>query len=184
MRRIAIVAIAIIAILLGAALVVREAALAADATVSWPLPRWWHEILDGPPWLAAVVGLLAAAGGAVCLWLALGMLAGGGPDGGAAIELGPSGERVAVTAGAVEHLLAHALIAGLPEVKSARVWVSRHEQRLDTRALLVLAVTDLSLLHARAGAIVQREMRVATGLQVGELVVEVDDVLADRGGST
>ena len=120
--------------------------------------------------------------GGGCLWFALRMLAGGEPDEAGGIELGAGQTSVVVKAEALERLLAHRLVDELDEVGGARVRVTRREQRLVTRTRLSLAATDVRRLHARARAVVERELRAATGLDAGELTVEVDELLVDRGG--
>ena len=110
------------------------------------------------------------------------MLGGGEPDEGGGIELGAGQTSVIVKAEALERLLAHRLVDELAEVDKARVRVARREQRLVTRASLSLAATDVRRLHARARAVIERELRAATGLEAGELTVEVDELLVGRGG--
>ena len=161
----------------------REAALVANRNVVWSAPRWWHDLLTAPAGLVALAGLAAAVLGVGCLWLALRMLAGGEPDEGAGIELGVGQTSVIVKAEALERLLAHRLVDELAEVRNARVRVARREQRLVTRASLALAATDVRRLHARARAVIERELRAATGLDAGELTVEVDELLVGRGGA-
>ena len=150
----------------------------------WSAPRWWHDLLTAPSGLVALAGMAAALLGVGCLWLALRMLAGGEPDEGAGIELGAEQTSVVVKAEALEHLLAHRLVDELAEVRDARVRVTRREQRLVTRTSLTLAATDVRRMHARARAVVERELRAATGLDAGELTVEVDELLVGRGGVT
>ncbi len=162
----------------------REVALAANRTVVWSAPRWWHDLLTAPAGLVALAGVAAALLGIGCLWLALRMLGGGEPDEGAGIELGAEQTSVVVKAEALEHLLAHCLVDELAEVSDARVRVTRREQRLVTRTSLSLAATDVRRAHARARAVIERELRAATGLDAGELTVEVDELLVGRGGGT
>lgn len=184
MRRVATLLVALAGALICAALLVREAALAASQTVVWSAPRWWHDLLTAPAGLVALAGVAAAVLGIGCLWLALRMLGGGEPDEGAAIVLGAEQTSVVVKSEALERLLAHRLVDELAEVRSARVRVTRREQRLVTRTSLALAATDVRRSHARARAVIDRELRAATGLGAGELTVEVDELLVGRGGGT
>jgi len=170
--------------LICAALLVREAALAADRTATWSAPEWWHDLLTAPAAVVALAGVATAVLGVGCLWFALRMLGGGEPDEGAGFELDAGQTSVVVKAEALERLLAHRLVDELAEVGSARVRVTRREQRLVTRTSLALGVTDVRRLHARARAVVERELRAATGLEAGELTVEVDELLVGRGGDT
>ena len=62
--------------------------------------------------------------------------------------------------------------------------VTRRDERLVTRTSLTLAATDVRRTHARARAVIDRELRAATGLEAGELTVEVDELLVGRGGAT
>ena len=62
--------------------------------------------------------------------------------------------------------------------------VARRDQRLATRTSLSLAATDVRRTHARARGVIDRELRAATGLDAGELTVEVDELLVGRGGGT
>ena len=165
-----------------AALLVREAALAADRTVVLSAPHWWHDLLTAPAALVALAGAAAAVLGIGCLWLALRMLGGGEPDEGAGIELGIAPTSVLVKAAALERLLAHRLVDEIAEVTNARVRVTRRDPRHVTRTFLALAATDVRRAHARARAVVGRELRAATGLDAGELTVEVDELLVGRGG--
>ncbi len=162
----------------------REVALAANRTVVWSAPRWWHDLLTAPTGLVCSAGVVAAVLGIGCLWLALRMLGGGEPDEGAGIELGAEQTSVVVKAEALEHLLAQRLVDELAEVGDARVRVARRDQRLATRTSLSLAATDVRRTHARARAVIERELRAATGLDAGELTVEVDELLVGRGGGT
>lgn len=184
MRRLATLLAALAGTLICAALLVREAALAANQTVVWSGSRWWHDLLHAPGALVALAGVGALVLGAGCLWFALRMLAAGPVDDGAGVELGDLQTSVVVKAEALEHLLAHCLVAELAEVKSARVRVTRRDERLVTRTLLSLAATDVRRTHARARAVIDRELRAATGLDAGELTVEVDELLVGRGGAT
>ncbi len=170
--------------LICAALLLREAALAASQTVVWSAPRWWHDLLTAPAGLAALAGVAAALLGVGCLWLALRMLGGGERDEGAAIDAGAGQTSVVVKAGALERLLARRLVDELAEVRSARVRVTRREQRLVTRTSISLAATDVRRAHARARTVIDRELRAAAGLDAGELTVEVDELLVGRGGGT
>jgi hypothetical protein len=149
--------------LICAALLLREAALAASQTVVWSAPRWWHDLLTAPAGLAALAGVAAALLGVGCLWLALRMLGGGERDEGAAIDAGAGQTSVVVKAGALERLLA---------------------RRLVTRTSISLAATDVRRAHARARTVIDRELRAAAGLDAGELTVEVDELLVGRGGGT
>ena len=184
MRRAAMLAVALVGTLVCAALLVREVTLAASHTVVWSAPRWWHDLLTAPAGLVALAGVAAAALGIGCLWLALRMLAAGEPDEGAGIELAAGPTSVVVKAAALEHLLAHRLVDEVAEINHARVWVTRRDGRLVTHTSLSLAATDLRRLHARVQAVVQSELRAATGLDTGELTVEVDELLVGRGGVT
>jgi hypothetical protein len=130
------------------------------------------------------VGIAAVVAGAVCLWLALGMLGGGRAGEGAALELGDLRASVVLKSSALEHLLAHRLVDELAEVTAARVRVTRSDDRVAARTSLSLAATDVRQTFARARALVERELRAATGLDAGELTVEVDELLAGRGGVT
>jgi hypothetical protein len=112
------------------------------------------------------------------------MLAGNHADDGAGVELGDLQASVVVKAEALEHLVANCLVAELAEVKHARVRVTRRDERLVTRTSLSLAATDVRRAHARARAVIDRELRAATGLGAGELTVEVDELLVGRGGAT
>jgi len=183
MRHLATLVAALAGALICAALLVREVALAAGQTVTWAAPRWWHDLLVAPSGLVALAGIGAALAGVVALWLALGMLGGGEPKG-AGIELGDLEHSVVVKAGAIEHLLAHRLVDELGEVRGARVRVARREGRLAVRTSLSLAAGDVRRTHARARGLVARELRAATGLEEGELSVEVDELLVGRGGVT
>jgi hypothetical protein len=167
-----------------ALLIVREVALGAGQTEPWPLTRGWHDLLAASPPVAVPVGAAAAVAGALCLWLALGMLGGGRAGEGAAVELGDLQASVVVKARALEHLLAHRLVDELAEVTDARVRVTRADGRVATRTSLSLAATDVRQTFARARAVVERELRAATGLEAGELVIEVDELFAGRGGVT
>jgi len=184
MRRIATLAVALVGTLVCAALLVREVTLAASSTAVWSAPRWWHDLLTAPPALVALAGVAAAVVGVGCLWLALRMLAGNGPDEGAGIELGAGQTSVLVKAEALEHLLAHRLVDEVAEVGQARVRVTRRDERLVTRTSLSLAATDVRRAHARVRVVVERELRAATGLDAGELTVEVDELVVGRGGVT
>jgi len=183
MRRIATLVVALAGALVCAALLVREVALAVSQTVTWAAPRWWHDLLTAPAGLVALAGAGAALVGVVVLWLALRMLGGGEPKG-AGIELGDLDRSVVVKAGAIEHLLAHRLVDELSEVRAARVRVARRDGRLAARTTLSLAAGDVRRTHARARGVVARELRAATGLEAGELSVEVDELLVGRGGVT
>ena len=165
-------------------MLVREAALAADRTVVWSAPEWWHDLLTAPAAATAVAGAAAAVLGVGCLWFALRMLGGGEPDEGGGIELGAGQTSVIVKAEALEHLLARRLVDELTEVAGARVRVARRDQRLATRTSLSLVATDVRRLHVRAQAVIDRELRAATGLEAGELTVEVDELVVGRGGGT
>jgi hypothetical protein len=184
MRRAATLTVAAAGVLVSAALLVREAVLAAGDSVVWTRPPWWHDLVTGPAWLAAPAGALLAVMGAACLWLGLGMLGGAEPDEGAGVELGSLDASVVVKAGALERLIANVLTAELAEVRSARVRVARREERVATRTSLALTPTDLRQLHSRARAVIGRELRAATGLEAEDLVIEVDDLVVGRGGDT
>jgi hypothetical protein len=184
MRRVATLVVALAGTLVCAALLVREVALAANRTVVWSAPHWWHDLLTAPTGLVLLSGVVAALLGIGCLWLALRMLGGGEPDEGAGIELGAEQTSVVVKAEALEHLLAQRLVDELAEVGDARVRVARRDQRLATRTSLSLTATDVRRTHARARAVIERELRAATGLDAGELTVEVDELLVGRGGGT
>ena len=183
MRRPVTLLAALAGALVCAALLVREVALAASQTVTWSPPRWWHDLLTAPSGLVALAGIAAALVGVAGLWLALRMLGGGEPKG-AGIELGDLDHSVVIKAGAIEHLLAHRLVDELAEVQEARVRVTRRDGRHATRTSLILAAADVRRTHARARGVVARELRAATGLEAGELSVEVDELLVGRGGVT
>jgi hypothetical protein len=183
MRRLATLVAALAGALVCAALLVREVALAVSQTVTWSAPRWWHDLLMAPPGLVALAGMGAALVGIASLWLALRMLGSGEPKG-AGIELGDLGSSVVIKAGAIEHLLAHRLVDELTEVREARVRVTRRDGRLVTRTSLTLAAADVRRTHPRARGVVARELRAATGLEAGELSVEVDELIVGRGGVT
>jgi hypothetical protein len=184
MRRVATLIAALAGTVICAALLVREGALVADRTVTWSGARWWHDLLHAQGALVAAAGAAALVLGAACLWLALRMLAGNHADDGAGVELGDLQASVVVKAEALEHLVANCLVAELAEVRNARVRVTRRDQRLVTRTSLTLAATDVRRTHARARAVIDRELRAATGLDAGELTVEVDELLVGRGGAT
>ena len=184
MRRAVTVIVALAVMAVCAALIVREAALAAGEGAPWPAARYWHDLLTAPRSVAVPVGLFAVGAGALCLWLALAMLGGGRAGEGAAVEVGDLGASVVIKSRALEHLLAHRLVAELDEVTQARVRVTRSDGRLAARTSLSLAATNVRQTFARARAVVERELRAATGLDAGELTVEVDELLAGRGGVT
>ncbi len=169
--------------LICSALLVREVALAASRTVVWSAPRWWHDLLTAPAAVAVPAAVVAAVAGCGCVWLALRMLGGGEPDDGAGIELGSDESSVLVKGEALERLLAHCLVDDLAEVRGARVRVARRGERLVTRASLTLTATDVRRAHARARIVIDRELRAATGLGAGDLLVEVDGFLVGRGGA-
>ncbi|HMK93734.1 MAG TPA: hypothetical protein VK576_12130 [Thermoleophilia bacterium] len=181
MRRIAILIVAIAGTLACVVLAVREVELASDAALTWSPPRWWHDLLAAPPFVLALVGTAFAVAGVICLWLAVGMLGGGQPDSGGGVELGATGASVVVTPGAIEHLLAGVLAAELRGVTDVHVRVTRRDERVVARTFLSVAPTDLAWLQARVGAIVERELRAATGIVPGEVTVEVDRLLAGQG---
>jgi len=184
MRRAVILVIALAGTLVCTALLVREGTLAVDTDVVWSPPHWWHELLTGPPAVAALVGVALALAGVVCLWLGLAMLGSGGSDGGGGVELGDDRASTVVTAGALEHLLAGVIAGELDEVERVDVRVTRRDERLVTRTFLAVAATDLARLRERVRTIVGRELRAATGTDPGEVMVEVDDLVAGRGGET
>ncbi len=184
MRRAVTLACALAVMAASAILIVREVALAAGQGSVWPVARYWHDLLVAPRAVAVPVGAAAVAAGAVCVWLALGMLGGGRAGEGAAVELGGQPAGVVVKARALEHLLAHRLVDELAEVTDARVRVTCSADRVAARTSLSLAATDVRQTFARARAVVERELRSATGLDAGELIVEVDELLAGRGGVT
>ena len=181
MRRIAILTVAVAGTLACVVLAVREVELASDAALTWSPPQWWHDLLAAPPFVLALVGTAFAVAGILCLWLAIGMLGSGQPDGGGGVELGAAGASVVVTPGALEHLLAGVLAAELEGVTDVHVRVTRRDERLVTRTFMSVAATDLAWLQARVGAIVERELRAATGIVPGEVTVEVDRLLAGQG---
>jgi len=183
MRRAATLVAALAGALICAALLVREVALAADQTVAWAPPRWWHDLLTAPSGIVALAGIGAGLLGVAALWPALRMLGGGEPKG-AGVELGELGSSVVIKAGAIEHLLAHRLVDELVEVREARVRVTRRQGGLVTRTSLALTAADVRRTHARARRVIERELRAATGLEAGELSVEVDELLVGRGGVT
>jgi hypothetical protein len=168
----------------SAAVLMREAVLAANDAVVWPQPSWWHDLVTGPAWLVGGLGALVVVLGAACLWLGLGMLGGATPDEGAGVELGSSGASVLVTAGALERLMAAVLMSELTEVRGARVRLARHDEHVAVRASLALVPTDLRRLHGRARAVIGHELGRSTSLEAGDLVVEVDDLVVGRGGDT
>jgi hypothetical protein len=180
--RLAMLLAALAGTLICAALLVREAALAASRTVVWSAPRWWHDLLTAPAVVPLLAGVAAAALGGGCLWLALRMLGGGDPDGGGGIELGSDESSVLVKPAALERLLSRCLTDDLSEVRGARVRVERSGVGLVTRTHLTLAATDVRRSHARARVVIDRELRAATGLGAGDLIVEVDGLLVGRGG--
>ena len=178
MRRAVILVVAVLGVLACVVLIVREVELATGAAASWSPPRWWHDLLTASPAVLALAGTAVAVGGVVCLWLALRMLGSGDSDGGAGVELGVVGQSVVVTLGALEHLLAGAIAAELDGVDDVRVRVMRGDERLVTRTHLSAAPTDLLRLQARVTTVVTGELRAATGIQPGEVTVQVDRVLA------
>jgi hypothetical protein len=184
MRRAVTLAVALAIMVLCAALIVREVALATGQAPPWRVADLWHDLLTEPRSVAVPVGVAAVVAGALCLWLALGMLGGGRAGAGAAVELGDPPASVVVKSRALEHLLAHRLVDELPEVSGARVRVTRDDHRVAARASLSLVAADVRQTFARARAVVERELRAATGLDIGELTVEVDELLAGRGGVT
>jgi len=184
MRRVATLVCALAVMAACAVLIVREVALAAGQAEPWSVTRAWHDLLTAQPAVAAPVGAVAAVAGAVCLWLAVGMLGGGRAGEGAAVELGDLQASVVVKARALEHLLAHRLVDELAEVTGARVHVTRGAGGVAARVSLSLVATDVRQIFARARAVIECELRAATGLDAGELVVEVDELLAGRGGAT
>ena len=184
MRRAAILSIAVAGILVCVALLVREVELTSNASLIWSPPRWWHDLLDASPVVLALVGAGVAAAGVACLWLALGMLGGGESDDGGGVELGTLGQSVVVTVGALEHLLAGALAAGLDGVSDVDVRVTKRDDRLVTRVFLSVAATDLARLQADVRASVERELRAATGIGPGEVTLEIDRLSPVRGGES
>jgi len=184
LSRIVALACALALMAASAVLIVREVALAAGDGPVWPAARLWHDLLAAPGAVTVPVGAAAAVVGAVCLWLALAMLGGGRAGEGGAVELGEPRAVVVVKARAIEHLLAHRLVDELAEVTDARVRVAGGPGGVAARTSLSLAASDVRQTFARARAVVERELRAATGLDAGELVVEVDELLAGRGGAS
>jgi len=184
MRRAVTLVVALATIALCAALIVREVALAAGQAPPWQVADLWHDLLTAPRGAAATAGVVVVVGGVLCLWLALGMLGGGRAGEGAAVELGDLQASVIVKSAALEHLLAHRLVAELPEVTGAQVRVTHGDDGVAAHTSLSLVATDVRQIFARARTVVERELRTATGLDAGELTVEVDELLAGRGGVT
>ena len=181
MRRAGILIVAVVGMLASVVLIVREVELAAGRLSSWSPPRWWHDLLTASPVVVAIVGAAVAVVGVGCLWLALGMLANGEPSSGGGVELGDAGQSVVVKLDALEHLLAGVLAAELAGVDDVHVRVTRRDERLVTRTFLSVAATDLARLQTGVRATVQRELRTATGIEPGEVVLEVDRLLAGQG---
>ena len=77
--RITAVIAGIVCLLLGGAVLVREAAFVVDGRVRWPVSTWWAELTGDPSWTTTGVAAAVAAGITVILViLAFRQIKGGG----------------------------------------------------------------------------------------------------------
>jgi len=166
-------------LLLAAALLAREALLAADRGLRWAPPRWWGSLTGSPS--AAAVGAVVTAAVALALWLAAARLLRRGPAPAAAVLPAapgvPVGGETVVTAAALARGLRARLQAALPRA-------TVHEVALvggrGGEARVVVEVTapadGLLATAAEAAAVARAGLSGMVGLEAGEVEVAVREL--------
>jgi hypothetical protein len=163
---------------------VREAAVASEGGLDWRLAHWWAWFTQQPS--TSKAGLIAAAAGvlcAVCLVL-IWRLVRQPSSPLKSIDLGTPGAPLTIEAEAIDHLVGKALCLRLSEVVEARVELRREGDGLQALVRAVLRPCDLFDLHQRAAAAAREELRLASGLELARLDIEVEKFVAhDKGGT-
>jgi hypothetical protein len=114
-RLIAVVAGCACLLLAGVELV-REAALAADSTISWPVSAWWNELTGDPTWSTTGVAAAVAATLAVVLIVLAARQMGErrrGPD---LVQFAAEGVRARLSIAGLERALARRVRAVVPGI--------------------------------------------------------------------
>lgn len=170
--RVTAVLVGLLLMVLAAAVLVREVALAADRAVLWPLAGRWERLFGDPSWTTTGAAAL------VCAALAAGLLALAVRRGGVAHER-PVLVRIETEHGAtsldvpaVERALRHRLEAAVPDLRVRQFELSagcRARVEVDVRA------ADLVGVQARAFAALAPDLERLVGLPL-----EAVDVVAAR----
>jgi len=152
-------------LLFAVAALVREAVLAAERSVAWPLAEWWTRLTAEPSWKTAV-----AAAAVALLTVALIILAvrqvrpwQRGP---AAVELGDEAGRARLDVPAMERALRRRLETGLPGIKTGALELTSEGDGWRVRVEVELPARDMLGVQARAGGLLAADLARMGGLRL------------------
>jgi len=166
----------------GAALV-REVLLAAQAGVIWELPAWTSWLVSDSGWIRpTVAGVVAALAAIVCGAAALRLLR-RRSSGVRRLDLGEPNAAVVVEAATLDRLLAEVLHRQLPVLHAVKVVLCTTGHAYSARVLVQLrGCCDLLGLRTQVAAVVRRELRRATGLDLTRVDLDVEKLDVKGGG--
>ncbi len=182
LARTVLVVAGVLAICVCAAVAARVIVLAAEPSVSWPIPSWWGWIVEpGHSLRAGIAAGCAGLAAAACLFMAAKVL----PRQTAyirKIELPGQGGTTVIEAGAVDRYLSRVLLRNAPELRQAKVTLYEVGERYEALAVVTVRPCDLAGLHGRLLQVMSTALRTATDKEVGSLELEVDRFdLKDKG---
>jgi len=175
--RIAAVIAGIVCLLLGGAVLVREAAFAVDGRVRWPASTWWAELTGDPSW--TTTGIAAVATGAITvilIVLAFRQVRGGGaPE---IIQFAVEDGTARLSVPALGKALRRRFQAMLPGSQVTDVAVRKDASGWSVRVEASVPVCDLGDVHAAALDAFRDDLQRIAGVDLKRLDLVVSSMRA------
>jgi hypothetical protein len=159
-----------VGLLVALAALVREVALAADATLIWTEPSWWHDLVAEAS--AATVIAAVVMAGLTLLFLVLAVRQFTGPEEPTASRIA-AGEGAAVSVEALRRLVARRLRDAVPGVEPVTVRIGRGEAGWTVAVDADVVAEDLAGLREKTAQVTDVELRQMTGEPVSSLDLRV-----------
>jgi hypothetical protein len=165
-RLIAVVAGIVTLVLAGAALV-RQAAMAADAGVSWPMAAWWADLTASQSTATIVVAAAAAALTVLLIVFAYRQVS---PDEGPqVIEFAVPDGTARLSVPALRKALRRRFEAMLPGSRVGEMTVSKGDDGWSVRMEAAVPVCDLQDLHGAVLEAFRDDMRKVAAIDIARL---------------
>ena len=167
-------------LVLLAAVIVREVALAVDPDLEWAVPVWGELTTSGALWSAVAAAVLATLAAAL-LFIAVRLVT---PPARAVVEFGEDGASTRVDVAALQRLLTRQVERAVPGLKVARLWLERESEGWRVWVLAELPWMEFEEARRRAATAAADELRRAGDLRLQRLDLEVRQVTVSSGRRT